>query len=182
MCIRYSDNQTPELNIANWTMIDALSAVPAHAGYSPVNTLSLAYIKQNGGAEATWRPVNSVNIGGAYGYEHYDWTRADASSTTENSGKAYADWKPFTWVTARASGLFAERRAENYDYLGNVGIFQWPQPRPITATNLTGWPNATNYSPYYRQFYLDDRDRAQAKFQVAVDVLRNLTVTPTLNL
>ena len=127
--------------------------------YAPVNSLSLGYIKQNAGAEATWRPVNSVNIGGAYGYEHYDWTRADASSTSENSGKVYADWKPITWVTARASGLFAARRAGNYDYLGNVGIFQWPVAMPATSRTADH-----NYSPYYRQFYLDDRDRAQAKF------------------
>ena len=44
------------------------------------------------------------------------------------------------------------------------------------------FPNSVNYSPYYRQFYLDDRDRAQAKFAVDVKVLSNLTVTPTFNL
>lgn len=182
---RYYDynNQTPELHFSDWIIADALAAHTENpTNYGLVNTLSMGYIKQNAGAEATWRPVNSVNIGGAYGYEHYDWTRADASSTSENSGKVYADWKPTAWITTRASGLFAARRAGNYDYLGNVGMFQWPQARPITATNLTGWPNATNYSPYYRQFYLDDRDRAQARFAVDVQVLRNLTVTPTFNL
>jgi hypothetical protein len=147
-----------------------------------VNTLSLGYIKQNAGAEATWRPVNSVNIGAAYGYEHYDWTRADASSTGENTGRVYADWKPTSWITARASGVVADRRAENYDYLGNVGLFQW-QGRATPNLVQPGMPDGTtNYSPYYRQFYLDDRDRAQAKFAVDVNVLRNLTVTPTLNL
>jgi MtrB/PioB family decaheme-associated outer membrane protein len=174
------DNQTPELNVAQWIMADALNTPASDPTYASVNTLSLGYIKQNAGAEATWRPVNSVNIGGAYGYEHYDWTRADASSTAENSGKVYADWKPTSWTTFRASGLFAERRASDYDYLGNVGIFQWPA-RP--AATQPGMPNGTtNYSPYYRQFYLDDRDRAQAKFSVDVKVLNNLTVTPTFNL
>jgi Protein of unknown function (DUF3374). len=168
------DNQTPELHIADWIIADAASPLASgHQLYVPVNTLSLGYIKQNAGAEATWRPVNSVNIGGAYGYEHYDWTRADASSTAENSGKVYADWKPTAWITTRASALFAERRAGNYDYPGNVGFFQWP---------FTPHPNGANYSPYYRQLYLDDRDRAQAKFAVDVNVLRNLTVTPTFNL
>ena len=171
------DNQTPELNVTNWVITDAVAASPAHTAYAPVNSLSMAYTKQNGGAEATWRPVNSVNIGGAYGYERYDWTRTDASSTTENSGKVYADWKPTAWITTRASGFFSERRASNYDYLGNgagigVGMFQW-QHQP--------WPNSANYSQYYRQTYLDDRDRAQAKFAVDVNVLRNLTVTPTFN-
>jgi MtrB/PioB family decaheme-associated outer membrane protein len=174
------DNQTPELNVANWIMADALAANPAHPTYAPVNTLSLAYIKQNAGAEATWRPVNSVNIGGAYGYEHYDFTRADASSTAENSGKVYADWKPTAWITTRASALFSARRAGNYNYIGNVGMFQWPN---LTGVGSGTWPNGTtNYSPYYRQLYLDDRDRAQAKFAVDVKVLNNLTVTPTFNL
>jgi MtrB/PioB family decaheme-associated outer membrane protein len=168
------DNQTPELHIADWIIADAASPLlSGHQLYTPVNTLSLGYIKQNAGAEATWRPVNSVNIGGAYGYEHYDFTRADASSTGENSGKVYADWKPTAWITTRASALFSERRAGNYDYPGNVGFFQWP---------FTPQPNGANYSPYYRQLYLDDRDRAQGKFAVDVKVLNNLTVTPTFNL
>ena len=168
------DNQTPELRIAQWAIADAVQATtnPGAPNYAPVDSLSLGYIKQNAGAEATWRPVNSVNIGAAYGYEHYDWTRADASSTGENSGRVYADWKPTAWITTRASGMISERRASNYDYLGNVGMFQWP---------VGPFPNSTNYSEYYRQFYLDDRDRAQAKFAVDVNVLRNLTVSPTVN-
>jgi hypothetical protein len=176
---RYYDysNQTPELHLSDWIIADAASTITSgHAVYAPVNTLSLGYIKQNGGAEATWRPVNSVNIGGAYGYERYDWTRADASSTTENSGKVYADWKPTSWITARTSAFFSERRAGNYDYLNNVGFFQWPAPTSATH------PSGDNYTAYYRQFYLDDRDRAQGKFAVDVNVLRNLTVTPTFNI
>ncbi len=174
------DNGTPELNIANWVVADGFAAKQVTDNYAPVNSLSMGYIRQNAGAEATWRPVNSVNVGGAYGFERYDWTRTDASSTTENSGKVYADWKPFTWVTARASGLIAERRAGNYDYLGNVGIFQWPVPR-VSAAVPTGFPSTTQYSPYYRQFYLDDRNRAQGKFAVDIKVLNNLTLTPTIN-
>src|SRR5450759_1285601 len=72
---RYYDysNQTPELHIADWIIADAASPIPSgHALYDPVNSLSLGYTKQNAGAEATWRPVNSVNIGAAYGYEHFD--------------------------------------------------------------------------------------------------------------
>ena len=185
------DNQTPQLNINDWIITDAVSAT-AHQSYSPVNPLMVGYIKQNAGAEGTWRPVNSVNIGGSYGYEHYDFTRYDASSTGENTGKIYADWKPEKWVTLRASGSYGERRAGNYDYLGNVGMFQWPFPKSpvpavggatsgVTTTTLTSYPVSPNYSQAYRQFFLDDRNRAQVKFQVDVDVLRNFTVTPTVN-
>ena len=171
---RYYDysNQTPELHLTDWIIADAASALLTHPVYTPVNTLSLGYIKQNAGAEATWRPVNSVNIGGAYGYEHYDWTRAEATATAENSGKVYADWKPTAWITARASALFSERRAANYNYFSTFGFFQWP---------AVPQPSGDNYSFLYRQFYLDDRDRAQGKFAVDVKVLNNLTVTPTFN-
>jgi MtrB/PioB family decaheme-associated outer membrane protein len=187
------DNQTPQLTINDWVITDAASPqATGHPQYSPVNPLMVGYIKQNAGAEGTWRPYNSVNLGASYGYEHYDFTRFDASSTGENTGKIYADWKPERWVTLRASGSYGERRAGNYDYLGNVGMFQWPVPRTglgvpgapvsgVISTPLTGFPNAPNYSPAYRQFYLDDRNRAQVKFQVDVDVLRNFTVTPTVN-
>ena len=63
---RYYDysNQTPELHITDWIIADAASPLlSGHQLYVPVNSLSLGYIKQNAGAEATWRPVNSVNIG-----------------------------------------------------------------------------------------------------------------------
>ncbi len=127
----------------------------------------LGYSKQNGVAEVIWRPVNSVNVGSSYDYEHYDFTKFDASSTNENTGKVFADWKPQKWLTFRASANYGERRANNYDYLGNVGLFQWPTSA------------GERYSEYYRQLFLDDRNRAQAKFQVDIDVLRNLTVSPT---
>jgi MtrB/PioB family decaheme-associated outer membrane protein len=176
------DNQTPQIQIADWAIADAASAKGFTNNYAPVNPLMVGYIRQNGAAEATYRPFNSVNLGASYGVEHYDFTRFDASSTTENTVKLYGDWKPATWVTARASASYGERRASNYDYLGNVGMFQWPVPRAISGANLTGWPNSTNYSEAYRQFYLDDRNRSQAKFQIDVDVIRNLTVTPTINI
>jgi MtrB/PioB family decaheme-associated outer membrane protein len=178
------DNQTPQITISDWIITDATSAKNTTNNYAPVNPLMVGYIRQNGAAEATWRPVNTVNIGSAYNYEHYDFTRFDASSTAENTGKVYAE----KWLTFRASGSYGERRAGNYDYLGNVGMFQWPVPRPaatsttagVTTTTFAGFPNSTNYAPAYRQFYLDDRNRAQAKFQVDIDVLRNLTITPNV--
>ena len=64
----------------------------------------MAYIKQNAGADLNWRPTKEWNLGIAYGFERYDWTRADVDVTNENSGKIYGDWKPFSWFTLRASG------------------------------------------------------------------------------
>jgi MtrB/PioB family decaheme-associated outer membrane protein len=159
------DNQTPQIGtITTFVPTDAATLTAA------VNPLLLGYKKQNGSAEVDWRPVNTVNVGSAYNFERYDFTRFDAQSTTENGAKIFADYKPANWVTFRTSANYGERRASGYDYFGNVGRFQWP----------TGTTGGELYTPYYRQFFLDDRNRTQARFQVDVDVLRNLTVSPNV--
>lgn len=162
------NNNTPELNIPNWIINDQFVA----GGYpwlAPVNTLSLGYVRQNFGEELVWRPARQWNIGAAYGFERNDYTRADATATNEQTAKAFLDYKPAVWLTARASWVHGERRFETYDYLNQVGAFQWPLPNA-----------ATRYSTAMRQFYLDNRDRDKGQFSVAVDVIRGLTVTPTL--
>jgi MtrB/PioB family decaheme-associated outer membrane protein len=164
---RYYDynNTTPELFFQDWVIADAASI--AHA---PVNSLSPSYTKQNGGAQLDWRPSRQWNLGAAYGYERYDHTRADVDVTNENSVKLFTDWKPVSWVTARGSLYYSERRYENYDYLNNFGNFQWPN---------MAFP-FTRYSTAYRQFYLDNRDRSKGQFSISIDVIRGLTLTPTI--
>ena len=161
------DNDTPELFFADWVITDVKTASTTTASYAPVRSLSISYTKQNAGAELNWRPSREWNLGAAYGYERYDWTRADVNVTNENSGKVYVDWKPTSDITARASWLYSVRRYDTYDYLGFVGAFQWP-----TAGN-------TRYSTSYRQFYLDNRDRNKGQLSLAFDVMPRLTITPT---
>ena len=169
-------NDTPEILVPQWIGADINQATPpdlvspSSASYRNVQSLSISYTKQNAGAELNWRPTHQWNLGAAYGYERYDWTREAADVTNENSGKVFADWKPFTWVTARASWLLSERRYDNYNYLGNIAAVQWQNG------------GNTRFSSAYREFYLNNRDRNKAQFSVAVDVLRNFTVTPTFGL
>ena len=164
------DNDTPEILFPGWVGADT-NAGPSSSSYKPVQSISISYTKQNAGAELNWRPNHQWNLGAAYGYERYNWTRADADVTNENSGKVYADWKPVSWITARASYLYSARRYDNYDYLGRVGLAQWQ-----------GTGTSALYSTAYRQFYLDNRDRNKAQSSVSVDVLRGLTITPTFGL
>src|SRR5262249_39077996 len=126
------DNGSPEIKFADWMLVDAVSAKNFFGALAPVQSISVSYTKQNAGSELNWRPSSMWNFGAIYGYERYDWTRTDVSSTQENSGKVYADWKPVSWITARASALAAERRYENYDYLGLVGSAQWPNGAGVT--------------------------------------------------
>ncbi len=173
---RYYDfaNNTPELLFNDWTLTDVKRANDVTATYAPVSSLSVSYNKQNAGSDLVWSPTRQLNIGTGFGYERYKWTRADADVTHENSGKVFADYKPWSWVTARASWVVSDRHYNNYDSRGNVQNFQWSDPACQTAAGCS-----TQYSTAMRQFYLDNRQRNVGKFSLAVDVVRGLTVTPT---
>jgi MtrB/PioB family decaheme-associated outer membrane protein len=164
---RYYDfkNDTPELYFPNYIHYD--SSVASTENYT---SLSMAYTKQNAGAALNWRPSRHWNIGAAYGWEHYSWTRADVNATNENSGKVHADWMPTSWFTLRSSAYYASRRYDNYDYYGYVCDF-----------NFNGSCLADNegYSAAYRQLMIDNRDRWKANIGVDVVVAPGVTVTPS---
>ncbi len=163
------DNGTPELSIPDYITADTQTANASHAQYAPVRHVAISYTKQNAGAELNWRAARTLNVGAAYGYEQYKWTRADVDVTNENSGKVFADWKPTNWITARGSLLFSARRFGTYDYLNNVGRIMFPD-----GTLSTVWQQTA-----YRQFAFGNRDRNKAQLSVAVDLLPGVTVTPT---
>ena len=135
---RYYDfaNNTPELPFSDWTLTDVKSANAVQASYAPVHSLSVSYNKQNAGADLVWSPNREWNLGTAYGWERYNWTRADANVTNENSGKAFVDYKPWSWLLARASYSLSDRHYDNYDYRGYVANFQWLDPIACTAQFL----------------------------------------------
>jgi len=144
----------------------------ATASEKQVQSLSQAYTKQNGGAALNWRPSREWNLGVEYGYERYDFTQFAASSTDQNSGKIYADWKPASWVTLRSSGYYSDRTANNIDYVNNQGLIQFPN------TTLAG--NSFFYNPAYRQLYLDDRRQWKAKVAMDLVLIHGLTLTPSV--
>ncbi len=163
------DNQTPELGFLDWVQSDATSA-SLQSGHAPVRSLSMSYTKQNAGADFNWRPSNTWNLGAAYGFERYDFSRFSVTATNENIGKLYADYKPFGWMTARGSIGYGARRADNYNYLGNYGVFQWP---------ATG--SGSLFANTDRQFYLDDRNRWLGKLQVDIALSPTVTVSPSVS-
>jgi MtrB/PioB family decaheme-associated outer membrane protein len=159
-------NDTPELFFpAGWISYDQAAATEG-----AVNSLSMAYIKQDAGYALNWRPSRAWNLGAAYGFERYDWTRADVNATNENSGKVFADWTPNSWFTLRSSSYYANRRSGNYDYYGYVCDFNF-------ATNC--FTANEGYSTAYRQFFLDNRQRWRENIAADIVVLAGLTFTPT---
>jgi MtrB/PioB family decaheme-associated outer membrane protein len=167
---RYYDfaNNTPELLFPSWVGADIAPHVSGDE-FANVRSLSMSYTRQNAGAELNWHPTRQWNVGVAYGWERYDRRREDVDVTNENSGKIYADWKPKNYITVRASWLYSQRRYDTYDYPGFVAAAQWSPSSGVDQL----------YSPAYRQFFLDNRNRNVGKFSVAVDVSPNLRITPT---
>jgi hypothetical protein len=144
--------------------------------------LSISYIKQNASEELNWRPTKEWNFTAAGGWEGYTYTEADAGYTNEYSVKGSVDWKPMSWLTARASGYYSDRTAGDYSYLNNVAATQFPiignytaQCRPGVTTGCGGWV----YSSAYQQFMFDNRQRTKADFLLDVVVAPGVTVTPT---
>jgi hypothetical protein len=105
-------------------------------------------------------------------WERYDYTLFDADVTNENGGKLFADYKPWNWVTFRASTTFDARRYENYNYDQFVGFFQFPGSFPSN--------NGFFYNTAYQQLMIDNRNRWKANFLVDFVALPGLTITPTL--
>jgi MtrB/PioB family decaheme-associated outer membrane protein len=165
------DNNTPEILMAhNFVGADTVSPTT----YLNPKGAQASYTKQNAGAQLDWSATRQLNLGAAYGYERYDRTRADVGVTNENSGKVFGDWKPANWLMARASYQYSTRRFEGtYDNLNNLVVYMFP--------GATGTTNvATNQA--YRNYMYADRDRNQAKFSLAVDVVPMVTLTPTAGL
>lgn len=171
---RYYDfkNDTAELGYHfNGETLDttAFAATPLTA-----NSISMGYIKTNVGETLEWRPDKYWNLGAAYQFERYDWTRADVNVTNENGGKLFADYKPFTWLTSRSSVEYSDRRYENYNYCAYVGSFQWDSSSCTTSPADT----SALYSLTERQLMIDNRQLWKANYLVDVVVARGLTVTP----
>lgn len=168
------DNNTPELFFpgpANTRAFVGADTVLV-SNYPSPRSLQASYTRQNAGADLNWHATRQLNLGVGYGLERYDRTRADVSVTNEHSGKFYGDWKPTSWVTARASYTHSARRfSGNYDEFNNVLAVKWVSPTGGLLEN-----------PAWRNYMYADRDRDQAKFSLAVDVMPKVTVTPTAGL
>ena len=170
------DNETPRIVFPVWVAADRNTQSTGSSGNEfSISSLTISYVKQNAGAEFNWRPLPEWNFNLGGGWERYDYTQTDADATNEFSGKASVDWKPTVWLTARASGYYANRRYDNYDYNQNVSSIQFPLI-PGFARTTSSW----YYSPAYRQFMYDNRERTKADFAIDLVAFRGVTISPTL--
>jgi MtrB/PioB family decaheme-associated outer membrane protein len=171
---RYYDfqNDTPRIIFPAWVSLDQTGLFKENT----ISSLTMGYARQDAGAELSWRPAREWNLAAAYGYQRYDYTQADVNTTNENSAKLSLDWKPTSWFTARTSGTYADRRHDTYDYTAFAKSIQFPTVPGFTPTTASFW----FYSPAYRQFMFDNRQRSKANVTFDIVAFRGVTVSPSV--
>jgi hypothetical protein len=165
------DNETPRIIFPAWVSFDQTGA----AMENTISSLTISYIKQNAGAELNWRPAPQWNVNAGAGWEHYSYVQADVNATNEYSGKASVDWKPTSWFTARASGYYADRTFDTYNYNLFVSSTQFPTVPGFTPTTGFFW----FYAPAYQQFMFDNRQRTKTNIAFDIVAFRGVTISPT---
>ena len=189
------DNGTPNIYFPCMVHEDSVGPVTVtcpNGNPSGIQSLSMAYIKQDAGADLNWRPQKDLNFNAAYNFERYDWTQVPVSATNENSVKLSADWKPASWFDARLSGYAASRRNEGYDYTNRVGAVMFPGvgfmpgAGSFCATAVNGSPasyltcSTPFINPAYRTFTWNDRDQSKVSFLTNITVLPKVTISPSV--
>jgi MtrB/PioB family decaheme-associated outer membrane protein len=148
------DNGTPTQFFGTYVQNDAFIN-----NFEPKLAIPVSYTKQNGLAELIWTPLRGLTAGAQYGYERYAWSWNDADHTAENSGKLYSVYKLNSWLTARGSWQYAERRYGTY-------------------TNAVQLSSRGHWNEHYRSPELANRNQNIGKFQVDVVVVPTIIVSP----
>jgi MtrB/PioB family decaheme-associated outer membrane protein len=117
-----------------------------------------AYTKQNADAQIAYRPWKWLNVGALYDWERWDRTWRNAATTNEHTGKVFLDSK-WGFSNFRASIQYSERRFDEY----SLGFY---------------YLNDTSNNSYYLMKDMANRDRTKGMISWAVDITRDITVTP----
>jgi Putative outer membrane beta-barrel porin, MtrB/PioB len=168
------DNETPRIIFPAWVSYDQTGTAGTNVEKT-ISSLTVGYVKQNAGAELNWRPAPQWNVNTGVGWEHYSYVQADVNATNEYSGKVSVDWKPTSWFTTRASGYYADRTFDTYNYNLFVSSIQFPTVPGFAPNTSAGW----FYAPAYQQFMFDNRQRTKADIAFDLVAFRGVTISPT---
>jgi MtrB/PioB family decaheme-associated outer membrane protein len=150
--VRYYDRQddTPILTFANYALADGgLSTA------TPLTRLPTSYSRLNIEDDLKWQPTRAWTFGIGYFFERYTYQNGEVDATNESGAKSFITWTPWSWLTARSSVQYAQRRYDHWLF---------------TSTDLAA--NAM------RQFFVQNRDQTKANGIIDVQLTKDISISP----
>ncbi|NJD67594.1 MAG: hypothetical protein C3F12_08060 [Candidatus Methylomirabilota bacterium] len=77
---------------------------------SPIANVPKSYTKQNAGMDISWHALRTLTLKTGYEYERWNRDNRETDVTDEHIAKAALDFKPFSWLSARASYRHGDRQ------------------------------------------------------------------------
>lgn len=77
---------------------------------SPIRSRAQSYTRQNAGLDVSWHALRTLTLKTGYEYEHWDRDDRETDVTEEHIAKAALDFKPLSWLMARASYRYGDRK------------------------------------------------------------------------
>lgn len=111
---RYYDyhNQTPEILFPGYAANADSSWRTEFNDGSPIESHAHSYTKQNAGLDVSWHAFRTLTLKTGYEYERWHRPERETDATNEHIAKFALDFKPFSWLMARASYRYADRQFE----------------------------------------------------------------------
>lgn len=78
----------------------------------PIENVPKSYTKQNAGLDGSWKLLRTLTLKAGYEYERWDRDNRETKATNEHIAKAVLDFKPLSWLLARASYRYGDRQFE----------------------------------------------------------------------
>ena len=150
--VRYYDRQdnTPTLTFLNYAYADGGLATT-----QPLTREQHSYTRLNIEDDLKWQANRAWTLGMGYFFERYTYANGEVDATNEGGAKAYVNLTPWSWLTARSSVQYSQRR---YD--------QWLGASTDLAANAM------------RQFFVQNRDQTKANTIVEVQLTKDITISP----
>jgi MtrB/PioB family decaheme-associated outer membrane protein len=103
-----------------------------------------------------WQANRAWAFGAGYFFERFTFENGEVDATNENGVKGFVNWTPYSWLTARSSLQYSQRRYNTW----------------LAASGTDPAADAMRF------YFVANRDRTKSNTVVELQVSRNVTVSP----
>jgi len=121
----------------------------------PLTRMPHSYSRLNIEDDVKWQANRAWTFGAGYFFERYTYENGEVDSTNENGAKVFVNYTPWSWLSARSSLQYSQRRYNTW-----------------VATSTDPAAQAMRF------FFVQNRDRTKASSVVEMQVTRDITVSP----